>query len=394
MCEYSKTTGAASLDPADSGSSLLLRDTCIRVDLNKLARNMDLICGMVGNETAVMPVIKANGYGHGACAIAPTLMAHGACYLAVATLTEALELRAAYRDYPLFILGHTPDRLLPLIVKHRITQTVFSLKQAELLSELASAAGTKAKVHLKVDTGFHRLGIDDPEELAAICALPGIDAEGIFSHLALTGDAENEAQYQAFLSVIDTLSAKGITFRYRHLADSISAVDYPEYRMDLIRPGALIFGLRGFHKASLPVEQCLTFESRISQIHSVHKGEGVGYDYLWKAPADTIIGTVPFGYADGYPRNMRDKGYVTIHGVKCPVIGVICMDQCMVDLTAVPDAKEGDLAIIYGDGSQNTMSIDEAAVLAGTNKNEIVSRLTARPPRIYTGETGGTQRCI
>lgn len=360
-----------------------LRDTVLKIDLNEIARNMDLICEMAGEGVSVMPVIKANGYGHGAVGIAPTLMEHGAAYLAVATLTEALELRDAYSDYPLFILGHTPDRLLPLVFEKNITQTIFSLKQARQLSELALAAGTKAKVHLKVDTGFHRLGIDDVEELAAICAEPGIDAEGIFSHLALVNDEENRNQYDRFVAIIDALADRGITFRYHHLADSISAVDYPEYRMDMIRPGALVFGLRGFHKGFLDVRQCVTFETRISQIHHIAAGEGVGYDYLWRAPADTRIGTVPFGYADGYPRNMRDKGYVTIRGVKCPILGVICMDQCMVDLTEVPDAREGDVAIIYGSGEDNTMSIQEACELAGTNKNEIVARIPARPPRVY-----------
>ena len=127
----------------------------------------------------------------------------------------------------------------------------------------------------------------------------------------------------------------------------------------------------------------LSFESRISAIHVIEKGEGVGYDYLWRAPEKTRVATIPFGYADGYPRNMRDKGYVTIRGVKCPIIGVICMDQCMVDLSAVPEAAEGDLAVIYGDGSMNTMTIQEASTLGGTNKNEIISRLTGRPARIY-----------
>ena len=133
----------------------------------------------------------------------------------------------------------------------------------------------------------------------------------------------------------------------------------------------------------MPVRQCISFESRISQIHDIRAGEGVGYDYLWRAPKDTRIGTLPFGYSDGYPRNMRDKGYVTIHGVKCPILGVICMDQCMVDLTDVPQAQEGDLAIVYGNGENNTMSIQEACELAGTNKNEIVARILARPPRVY-----------
>lgn len=372
----------------------ILRDTYVEVDLDALRFNMKSISALCGSEVSVMPVIKANGYGHGAAGIAPVLMESGAAYLAVATLTEALELREAYADYPLFILGHTPDRLLDIVIEKNITQTVFSLRQAELMDSLAAKAGKKAKVHLKVDTGFHRLGIYDEEELFKICSLPHIEAEGIFSHLALVNDEENRKQYDMFTDMISRLEARGITFRYKHISDSISLVDYPEYRMNMVRPGALVFGLRGFHKGFVEVKQTLRFVTHISQIHSVKKGEGVGYDYLWKAPEDTVIGTVPFGYADGYPRNMRGKGYVTVSGIKCPVIGVICMDQCMIDLSNVPDPHEGDMAVIYGDGSGNTMDIAEASQLADTNKNEIVSRITARPPRIYTDSRGDLVRLL
>lgn len=361
----------------------LLRDTYVQVDLAALAGNMDAIHAMVGPEVAVMPVIKANGYGIGAVGIAPTLLAHGACYLAVATLTEALELREAYPDAPLFILGHTPDRLLPIVARERITQTVFTAAQGKLLSEAAASLGRKAKVHLKVDSGFHRLGTEDVEELYSICQEPNLEVEGIFSHLALAGEEEDAKQYARFLAVVDALEVRGVSFRYKHLADSIAAVDYPEYRLNMVRPGALVYGLRGFHKGYIEVKQAVSFLTRLSQVRRIQKGEGVGYDYLWRAPEDTRVGTVPFGYADGYPRNMRDKGYVTIRGVKCPLIGVLCMDQCMVDLTNVPDAQEGDLAVIYGDGTNNTMSIQEASELAGTNKNEIVARLLPRPPRVY-----------
>lgn len=361
----------------------MLRDTVVQVDLKTIAYNMDKICEMAGNGVAVMPVIKANGYGHGAVGIAPVLMEHGASYLAVATLNEALELRESYKDYPIFILGHTPDRLLHFVVEKDITQTVFSKSQAKILSEESKKAGKKAKIHIKVDTGFHRLGTDNIAELKEICSFREIETEGIFSHLALVNDEENEKQYTKFLNIIAELEAQGMSFKYKHIADSISAVDYPEYRMNMIRPGALVFGLRGFHKGFVDVRQALTFVTRISQLHKVSKGEGVGYDYLWKAPKDMTIGTLPFGYADGYPRNMRDKGYVTIKGVKCPIIGVICMDQCMVDLSGVPEVKEEELAIIYGDGNNNSMTIEEAAKLAETNKNEIVTRIAARPPREY-----------
>ena len=364
----------------------LLRDTYVQVDLAALAGNMDAIRAMVGPDVAVMPVVKANGYGLGAVGIAPTLLAHGACYLAVATLTEALELREAYPDAPLFILGHTPDRLLPIVVRERITQTVFTAAQGKLLNEAAAALGRKATVHLKVDSGFHRLGTENVEELFSVCQEPNVEVEGIFSHLALAGEAEDAKQYNRFMAVVEALEARGVRFRYQHLADSIAAVDYPEYRMNMVRPGALVYGLRGFHKGYVEVKQAISFRTRISQIRTIQKGEGVGYNYVWRAPEDTRIGTVPFGYADGYPRNMRDKGYVTIRGVKCPLIGVLCMDQCMVDLTGVPDAVEGDIAIIYGDGTNNTMSIQEACELAGTNKNEIVARLLPRPPRVYVND--------
>lgn len=288
---------------------------------------------------------------------------------------------------PVFILGHTPDRLLHHIVEREITQTIFSLEQAQILSRLASETGKTAKVHIKVDTGFHRLGKVPSQEFAdEVCEmfkLPCLEIEGIFSHLALTGDDENEEQFRLFNDFVSLLESRGCSFKYKHLADSIACVDFPEYRLNMIRPGALIYGMVGYHKGHLPVKQAMTFKTAISQLHFISKGEGVSYDYLWKAEKDSIIATLPFGYADGYPRNLRDKGYVIIEGVKVPIIGVICMDQCMADVTEVPGVKEGMEAIIYGDGLDGSMTIAEASALAGTNKNDIIARITARPPRVY-----------
>lgn len=364
-----------------------LRDTQIIVDLDKIEENMRLINDLVGEETAVMAVIKANGYGHGAVSIAPALMKCGARYLAVATLTEALELREAYPSYPLFILGYTPDRLLHHVIEKNITQTIFSLEQAELLSSLAKVLNKTAHVHIKVDTGFHRLGkvpsAAFADEIHKIFGLENVHVEGIFSHLALVSEEENEKQYQSFCDFIESLESRGCHFKYKHIADSIATVDYPRYRMNMVRPGALIYGMRGFHIGFLPVQQTLTFRTAISQLHTVPKGQGVGYDYLWQAPRDSVIATLPFGYADGYPRNLRDKGFVTLNGVKAPIVGVICMDQCMADVTDVPNVAVGMEAIIYGDGQVGSMTIEEAAKLAGTNKNDIIARIPARPPRKY-----------
>lgn len=365
----------------------ILRDTQVIIDLDKIAYNMKLIREMCGDDVKVMAVVKANGYGHGAVGISQALIESGADYLAVATLTEALEIREAYPNYPIFIMGHTPTRLLHHIVEKNIAQTVFTLEQVKQIGQLAEAAGKTAKVHIKLDTGFHRLGCGPTEEFAAeieeMFKVPHVEIEGIFSHLALVNDEENEKQYRALVDFTDRLEKRGCTFKYKHIADSIATVDFPKYRMDMVRAGALIYGMRGFHKGFLPVEQALTFRTAISQLHHIKVGEGVSYDFLWKAERDSVIATLPFGYADGYPRNLRDKGYVIIGGVKCPLVGVLCMDQVMADVTDVPNVCEGMEAIIYGDGTDGSMTIEEASKLAQTNKNDIIARITARPVRVY-----------
>lgn len=362
---------------------MIAGDTTIHIDLGRLARNLDAVKRMVGDDVAVMAVIKANGYGHGAVQIAPTLLDHGAAYLAVARLEEALPLREAYPHAPLFVLGYTPDRLLETAAANHITLTIFTLHQAKLLGEAAKKAGVSAKVHLKVETGFNRLGTDDIDEMRAILRTPHLTVEGIYSHLALKDRPSDEIQLQRFLHIVETLEKEGHVFRYRHIADSISAVDYPDFRLNMIRPGAILYGMRSFESDCITVEPVLSMRTRIARLRSIQPGDGVGYDLDWVAQRPSVIATLPFGYADGYPRALGGKGYVTIRGCQCPLIGILCMDQCVADVTDVTDVQEGDLAIIYGDGSNHTLSIAQAAQLAGSNKNELLCRLTERPARIY-----------
>lgn len=367
-----------------------LRDTKLVIDLEKIKKNIEVVKDIIGPDVAFMPVIKANGYGHGAVGIAPAIMETNPAYLAVATLSEAVELKEAYPDYPLFVMGHTPDKYLPYVVKYNIAITVFELAQVKLLGKLATEAGKNITVHVKVDTGFHRLGkMPSPEyaqEISRMFDVEGVTVEGIFSHLALTNDEENDKQYDMFCAFINELQQQGCVFKYQHIADSIATVDYPQYHMNMVRPGAIIYGMKRNEAATVPVEPALVFKTAISQLHMIKAGEGVSYDYLWKAERDSVVATLPFGYADGYPRNLRDQGYVVIGGIKCPIVGVICMDQCIADVTDVPDIAEGMDAIIYGDGSDasmGAMTIAEAATLAGSNKNEIIARFLARPERIY-----------
>lgn len=365
----------------------LIRDTYVEINLDNIAYNMKTIRKLVGDNVAIAAVVKADGYGHGAVNIAPTIMENGGDYLAVATLSEALELRNNYSDYNIFIMGYTPDEYLEYVVKNNIMQTIFSLRQAEILNDLSKKYGKITKVQIKYDTGFNRLGYKDSQEsideINKIFDLEHVEVEGIFSHFALAGRKEDDIQYKKLMNVINQLETKGRTIKYKHICDSISGVDYPEYRLNMIRPGAIIYGLKSYKDDSVVLKQAMTFKTKIYHIKTLEPGEGVSYDYVWKAEKKAIVGTLPFGYADGYPRNMRDKGYVTIHGKKAPIIGVICMDQCMVDLTNIPEAKVGDEAIIYGDGTNNTADIQEISQLAGTNKNEVACRITRRTPRVY-----------
>ena len=365
----------------------MIRDTYVEINLDNIAYNVQRIKEAVGEDVAIAAVVKANGYGHGAVEIAPTIMENGADYLAVATLSEALELRKHYSDYNIFIMGYTPDENLDYVVKYNITQTIFSLHQAELLNSLGKMYNKIPRVHIKYDTGFNRLGYRDCQEsideINQIFDLDNLEVEGIFSHFALAGREEDDMQYRKLMNAVNQLEKKGRKIKYKHICDSIAGIDYPGYRLNMIRPGAIIYGLKSYEDASVVLKQALMFKTKIYYIKTIEKGEGVSYDYAWKAERRSIIGTLPFGYADGYLRNMRGKGYVTIHGKKAPIIGVICMDQCMVDLTDIPEAKVGDEVIIYGDGTGNTASIQEISELSGTNKNDIMCRFTIRTPRVY-----------
>ncbi len=365
----------------------MLRDTYIEVNLDRLADNVEQIRRRVGPDVAIAAVIKADAYGHGSVTCAKTIMEHGGDYLAVATLTEALELRNAYPDYPILIMGYTSNENLRNVVERGITQCIFTEEQAVLLDQLGGELGMKPKIHIKYDTGFHRLGFPDCEEsiqtILRIAKLPNLDCEGIFSHFALANDEENHRQFQALETAVKKLEEAGCHFRYRHICDSIAAIDYPEFRLDMIRPGAILYGMKSFRKNDLDIHQVVRFVTRVAYVQDLKKGDGVSYNYKYKAPRDMRLATIPVGYADGYPRNMYEVGEVTIRGQRAKVVGVLCMDQCMVDVTDIPGVCSGDEVILYGDEAENAVTIAEAAVKCGTNKNELLCRFTRRTPKVY-----------
>ncbi len=379
----------------------LLRSTRLEVDLDRIGRNLDTVKSVLkGSKTKVACVLKANAYGHGAIAVAGELLDHGADMLAVAFLGEALELRQHYPEARIMVMGHTPDRLLGLAVACRITLTVFKPEQAELLVAASRASHEKAIVHVKLDTGMNRLGLkeyDDP--VGAVLALSGhreIQVEGLFTHLALRDRESDIRQAENFFRTATALEQAGVDIPLCHICDSIGFLRYPEFRLDMVRVGAILFGMKPLRTEpstdALDIAPALCLKSDISRIRKVGAGECVSYDASWVAPpAGALVATIPIGYADGYMRCFSNKASVIIRGKRAPVIGLICMDQMNVDVSAIPGVTEGDEVLLLGGGPETGVPVLELASLAGTNRNEIMAVLGRRIPRVYAkgGETVG-----
>lgn len=365
----------------------VLRDVVAEINLDNIAHNVKAIRQILGDNVAIMAVVKGDGYGHGAATIAPVIMENGADYLAVATLTEALELRKCYKDYKIFNLGYISDEKLQYVVENNIAQAIFSIKQAQLLNEMGKRYNKKPVVHIKYDTGLHRLGYEHNnesiEEIKKIFEFENICVEGIFSHLASASKEADEAQYDIFTNAITEIESKGYKFEYKHLCESVATIAYPEYRFNMVRLGTIIYGIKPYDNENIFFKQAITLKAKINSIRKVSKGDGVGYGYVWKADRDSIIGTLPLGFADGYSRKMGGLGHVIVQGQEAPIVGRVCMDQCMIDLTDIQNAKIGDEVIIYGDGTDGSITIDIASQLLDVTRGEILCRLSRRVPRVY-----------
>ncbi len=393
----------------------MTRDTRLEVDLDVVRKNFretrKLLdeppapppagLGPAGGRVRMAAVVKANAYGLGAVRVARELLEEGADCLAVACLPEALELRRAYPAAELLVMGHTPTRYLETAVAQRVVTTIFDLPQAEALSAAAKTAGTTARAQLKVDSGMNRLGLKpgpgSADLVEAMASRPGLELEGIFTHLALEGRDSDHRQFGLFMEVVEKAAARGVRFRMRHICDSIGLLRYPEWRLDMVRAGAILFGVKPMRaplgdRADIGVPMAL--RSRLARVRRLEEGEGVGYDYTFRAPAGgALVGTVPIGYADGYERGFSNKAEVLVRGRRARVVGLICMDQLNVDLSAIPEAREGDEVLLFGkapagsppDGAGDSASLDlnEVAQWAGSNRNSVIASVGRRVPRAY-----------
>lgn len=361
----------------------MLRSTHLKININNLLFNMANINAFIKDDVILGAVLKANAYGHGAKYTAKTLYNHGVKYFLVATLLEAIQLRNENANYQLLVMGHTPDDYLHHLINYNIIGTVFTLDQARLLNKLAYKKGTQAKVHLKIETGFNRLGMQINEEniqdILQMSQMNHLDIQGAFTHLTLKSKDSDLNQYNMFMDLISTLEAKGIHIPVKHVCDSIGMALYPEFHLSMVRVGALLYGLQSEDKGIIDVKPILSFYTKPSCIKKIFSGESVSYGNRWFAKNDTIIATLPFGYADGFPRTLYQKSFVTIHQNKYPIVGAICMNQCMIDLGISSEVTTNDAVEILGPYN----NIEDFAQLVGTNKNDIVSGFAARIPRVY-----------
>ncbi len=358
--------------------------TWAEVDLDALAHNYHVLRGLAP-EAKFLGLVKADAYGHGAVPVAKKLETLGADMLAVACLAEAIELRQAGIAIPVLCLGQTPPELAPELLAYGVTQTVGDLETGKALSAAAVKAGKTLKIHVKLDTGMGRLGFTGPalrEEIRALCALPGLEAEGIFTHFAnADGDEEyTRQQYDDFIITINELYHEdGLDFKIYHCAASAAVLNYPYTHHNMIRPGIALYGYVPDPSVADPgLRPVMTVKSRIALVRDLPAGAKISYGSTATLERDSRIAVLPIGYGDGLHRALSNRLEVLIGDRPCPVLGRICMDMCMVDVTDTPGVKAGDTAQVYGPGLT-----DWAAELAGTIPYELLCQLTPRVPRLY-----------
>ena len=363
--------------------------TRVKIDLDAIAANFDAIRAKA--KVPVMAVIKADAYGHGAIPVARIL--EGKCaFFGVSSMLEAMELRQAGLKTPILILGHTPVSAFPTAIREGIRPTIYRYEDALSLSEAALEVGSLAPFHFAVDTGMSRIGFQITEEEAVLCAkiaaLPGLKAEGIFSHFATADCADlsrAREQTRRFDRFCAMLEAKNVQIPIRHLNNSAGLMNFDRH-YEMVRSGIVTYGMYPSDEVDpklLDLKPALQWLSRVTHVKRLPAGREISYGGTYVTTKDTVVATIPVGYADGYRRNLSGKFYVLIHGRKAPILGRICMDQMMVDVTGIPNVRPGDRVTLVGTDGEETITMEQISTVADSFNYEFVCGISRRVPRIY-----------
>lgn len=367
-----------------------IRPTVAEVDLGAIRRNLDRLTSLAGSA-AVLAVIKADAYGHGAVPVARAIAGRCAA-VAVSLVEEGFELRAAGVESPIVVLGAYYDSCHAQVLAQGLIPVIYDEQDLEAFSQAAGVRARPVDVHLKIDTGMSRLGIA-PERVAAVldraAALPRVRVAGLCTHFAEADGAgvaaaeETRAALGRFKRCVDEAGRRGLVPLMTHAANSAAAVRFPEARLDAIRPGLALFGALPSAEVVMPeLEPALRLSTRIMSVRRIAAGVGVSYGGLWRATRPSVIATVPVGYADGYPRHVR-AAEVLVRGRRVPLVGAVCMDMMMVDVTDLPGAVVGDEVTLLGADGDHRITVDQIAAWAGTVNYEILCGISKRVPRIY-----------
>lgn len=370
------------------------RPVWAEIKLENVLHNYQEVRRLTQPRTKVMGVVKANAYGHGIIEVAKALCAAGIDYLGVALINEAIQLRESGINKPILVLGWTPPNDFYRALKYDITLTIFSCMEAKRLSDLAVENNKIGRVHIKIDTGMGRIGIQ-PDlacgKVRDIIKLPGIHAEGIFTHFAKADEVDTRytlMQLRTFNKFISQLERQyKYVFPIKHAANSAAIISYPETYFNMVRAGIMLYGLKpscSMNLSNVELRQAMTLKAKVSHVKKVLSGYPIGYggNFITKEPS--IIATLPLGYADGYSRMLSGKSYVLTNGKRAPVVGNICMDQLMFDATNVnSEIKKGDTVTLIGREGDESIGVDDLAGIIGTISYETLCMISQRVPRIY-----------
>lgn len=375
----------------------------LKIDLDQICENIRKVIKKVGKDTKVMPVVKADAYGHGAIEVSKALSEIGTYGFAVATVGEALALRRAGITKPLLILDFVFPNQFETIIRNDIMLTIFQYSIAEKLDAAAAQMGTTAHIHLKIDTGMGRIGYipneKSIEEIKRISELPNIEIDGIFTHFACADSADKtsmNAQLKLFREFVEKLEMLGINIPIKHICNSAAIIDMHDDFLNMVRSGIITYGLypsEEVNKDSLDVRPAMELHSVVINVKTINKGDTVSYGSTYVAEKPTVIATIPVGYADGYPRQLSNKGSVLIHGKRAKIVGRVCMDQFMVDVTDIPDVMIGDNVTLVGKDGDDFISCEEIGEISGRFNYEFLCCITRRVPRVYM-RNGKTRKIV